>query len=171
MRREIESFIREEDGEVIRFTALSGFREQMISDIELVEQLEREVKNGTRKRLTQQEKHRCARAVHAMTHIYFVLAPDYSLIKIGRAKDVRARVSQLQSQSPAPLKLLAYFRAHHDFEFYLHKKLAESRAHGEWFHATGMVLDVVDTALDKGVRGIFNFLEAGCIDRLDISPV
>ncbi|MGA0630033.1 GIY-YIG nuclease family protein [Pseudomonas aeruginosa] len=105
------------------------------------------------------------RAIRATTNIYFIFAPQHSLIKIGQALDVNKRLSSLRSGSPATLTLLACVRFFGDLETFLHINLDQYRSHGEWFRAEGAVLDVVEAAQDYGVDGIMKSL------RVDIASL
>lgn len=69
--------------------------------------------------------------------VYFIEAKETGLIKIGLANCARARLKQLQTLSPVPLVLLGVVETDKfgALEKDLHRRFAEHRAHGEWFHA------------------------------------
>jgi len=142
------------------YQPLTGYREEMITDLEDLMRFEEQLNQGIRQDLSQYDKMRLVRAAKSMTNVYFVLATESLLIKIGRAKNVRKRLMALQTQSPCELKLLTSMRAHQAIEPYLHKQLADSRAHGEWFRADDRVLSVVDGAIDGGIRGALAALKS-----------
>lgn len=75
--------------------------------------------------------------------VYFVRGAD--LVKIGHARDVRERISTLQTGSPVPLVLLAM--AHGGFleERDYHHRFRAHRAHGEWF---SLHEDLAETILE-----------------------
>lgn len=54
-------------------------------------------------------------------------------IKIGVAKDVRARIRGLQTGNPELLRLLYVLPGDNELEWQLHRKLKGSRIQGEWF--------------------------------------
>lgn len=137
----------------------SCYSKQMLLEVEEFEDVERRHKAGERLSLDEDTKSRLVRAVRCMTNIYFILAPDQMKIKIGQAKDVSKRLNNLRGSSPCELRLLASVRSYGDFEAYLHKKLASSRLHGEWFRADEQVLDVVEAAVDGGAREILAALK------------
>ncbi|WP_163836928.1 GIY-YIG nuclease family protein [Spartinivicinus ruber] len=68
-----------------------------------------------------------------VSYIYFVQAGEDGLIKIGRTKDVQARMCSLNSASPVELKLLGVFKAKDYMEKILHEEFAKYRVKGEWF--------------------------------------
>lgn len=142
----------------------AGFNRQMLLEVEEFEDIERRHKAGETFDLDEETKSRLVRAVRCMTNVYFIIAPDSLLIKIGQAKDVSKRLSSLRSSSPCELRLLASVRCYGDFEAYLHKKLASSRAHGEWFRPDERVLAAVDAAVDGGVREILTALQINIAD-------
>lgn len=68
--------------------------------------------------------------------VYFIEARELLRVKIGVARDPRARLAQLQTASGARLSLLGRVRGGRAFEAALHQRFAELRIHGEWFHLT-----------------------------------
>lgn len=54
-------------------------------------------------------------------------------VKIGRSRNVRARVAALQTASAVPLRLLVAVPATHASERALHRRFAHLRIAGEWF--------------------------------------
>ncbi|MGU2448133.1 GIY-YIG nuclease family protein [Pseudomonas aeruginosa] len=147
------------------YSRLSGLSQRMFSDFQEMVDLESRAENGERLYLTPKQKMRMVRAIRATTNIYFIFAPQHSLIKIGQALDVNKRLSSLRSGSPATLTLLACVRFFGDLETFLHINLDQYRSHGEWFRAEGAVLDVVEAAQDYGVDGIMKSL------RVDIASL
>jgi hypothetical protein len=141
------------------YTNLSGFNKQMLLEVEEFEEVERRHAAGEKFNLDEETKARLVRAVRCMTNIYFIFAPSQMLIKIGQAKDVNKRLSSLRGSSPCELRLLATVRSYGDFEHFLHKKLATSRAHGEWFRPDERVLSAVEAAVDGGARQILGALQ------------
>ena len=66
--------------------------------------------------------------------LYFIQSVDGGPIKIGRARDVKRRMAQLQIGSPVWLELLlAVHGVAKQAETDLHQRLAHCRVHGEWF--------------------------------------
>lgn len=74
---------------------------------------------------------------------YFVRARDTDMIKIGRAADVKQRISDLQVACPYPLDLLVSVVG--DFEKHAHKRFKTSRLHGEWFSLSGVIATIRST--------------------------
>ena len=69
--------------------------------------------------------------------IYFIFNPDSSAIKIGKAKNVFKRLRDLQTGSPAELKLFkiidATSKEARETEQRFHQKFRHLRLIGEWF--------------------------------------
>lgn len=82
----------------------------------------------------------------AMAQVYFIEAVGLDLVKIGYAVDLEKRFTNLMTASPAALTLLGVLPGGAKLEMELHAKLADHRAHGEWFHKTPEVMAVVATA-------------------------
>lgn len=71
-------------------------------------------------------------------YVYFIAARPRGDIKIGLAKDVRARLATLQTASPQKLVLLGVIE-HEDaagLERHIHGVFAAERVRGEWFTAS-----------------------------------
>lgn len=64
-------------------------------------------------------------------------------IKIGSARDVRARISMLEVGNPRPLTLLATARGGVVLEYGLHRKFRRTRIRGEWFRATAELKQLI----------------------------
>ena len=77
-------------------------------------------------------------------HVYFIQSIAGGPIKIGYASDVAARIDQLQTGSPTPLRLLAVIPgAGSSVETALHRRFVALRAHGEWFHPVAELTDYI----------------------------
>lgn len=68
------------------------------------------------------------------TSVYF--AASGSRIKIGWSARVTARLAQLQTGNPDPVRLLATTPGGRALERRLHERFADARLAGEWFEAT-----------------------------------
>lgn len=81
-------------------------------------------------------------------YVYILQCSETHRIKIGIADDLARRIRQIQSTSATELEVLTYFVAHGQdaqaFENYLHRRLADSRLHGEWFGWTDDVKRVIE---------------------------
>ncbi len=66
-------------------------------------------------------------------------------IKIGYTKrNIRKRISALQTASPAPLTLLAGMPGGLDKEKILHAKFKKYRVHGEWFKVVPEIIEYIN---------------------------
>lgn len=81
--------------------------------------------------------------------VYFLRAGDF--IKIGKATGSPcSRISSLQTGCPFPITELCTVPGGIEKERDLHKRFSGIRAHGEWFHATGELLDFINALADTG---------------------
>lgn len=154
-----EHSIKEEETIPTRFKSYEPFREQMIKDVDDFILFKRQVDKGTPDILSPVDRERFVKTMQNITQIYFIYCPETCLVKIGRSNNIEKRIRTIQSISPSKISLLSCVTAHKSFEFYLHQKLKESRSHGEWFNADDRVLSVIDISLDKGVKGVYEYLE------------
>lgn len=77
-------------------------------------------------------------------YIYFAQMGDF--VKIGKAKDVAQRLSELQTAHPQPLTLVAFFYCEFPrrIEAIIHAEHQESKARGEWFRLTEKIMELVE---------------------------
>lgn len=82
--------------------------------------------------------------------VYFVRCSVGRLVKIGKASDLGARLSQLRNGCPFDLKLVAWFWTDDPtrVEAMLHSAFAEDRDRGEWFRPS--------ERMDELIRAIAN---------------
>lgn len=81
--------------------------------------------------------------------IYFIQRGQDGPIKIGIAKDVGKRLSDLQVGCPEKLRVLAQFQTSSiRAEYYMHSEFAHLRLGGEWFRADPELVDFA-----RSVRG------------------
>ena len=81
-------------------------------------------------------------------YVYFVLNRDSHAIKIGTAKNLRRRLTSLQTSSPAKLELLCSIKLKSveiakELEQSLHQKFSDIRIRGEWFKAERELLNYI----------------------------
>lgn len=81
--------------------------------------------------------------------VYFIQAGEDGPIKIGRSRNVKARLASLQVSAPERLTLIAFYAAPPVEEARLHRLLAEHRITGEWFRPHADVLAVVAEAKSR----------------------
>lgn len=105
------------------------------------------------------------------TNIYFVQERYTGPIKIGVAKDIRARISNMQVANPRPLRVVARCMASVALERFVHDSLVEYRLAGEWFQPASRVLALADEfqACDEQLRTTAEF-EGPC-DLADLEAV
>jgi hypothetical protein len=77
------------------------------------------------------------------TFVYFAEAVGQERIKIGRADNPEARVTQLQTGSAVELRLLGVVAGPSSLEAELHAAFANDRIQGEWFHATAELREYI----------------------------
>lgn len=75
--------------------------------------------------------------------VYFIVADEAKLVKIGRAANPTTRLKQLQVACPYPLRVGGVTPGDVEKEAELHERFAEHRTHGEWFHLHESILDFI----------------------------
>ncbi len=75
---------------------------------------------------------------------YFIQAQESGFVKIGRARDPRARMKELQVGNPETLKLLAQVPA--DIEKEMHERFQLAWVNGEWHKPTFSLMDFIEIA-------------------------
>lgn len=90
----------------------------------------------------------------ATAYIYVIGAPCVQAVKIGRAADVEARLSGLQTGSPVPLAVLWQRRVAgaKRVEDALHKHFRDKRVRGEWFDLGPDAPRIVREACERLLR-------------------
>ena len=73
--------------------------------------------------------------------IYFVQHGEGGAIKIGTARNVRARIDAIQTSAPVRLRLLAVIDGGVREERELHDRFRKDRIHGEWFHPSPPLIE------------------------------
>jgi transposase-like protein len=68
--------------------------------------------------------------------VYFLLAPDAKMVKIGVTTDLPSRMQAIQACSPVQLTVVATIPGDEAVESAMHLRFASSRAHFEWFRLT-----------------------------------
>lgn len=77
--------------------------------------------------------------------VYFVLAGDRELVKIGWARNVEKRVAELQVGSPEELSVVLTLRGAPSLELELHERFFDLRLRGEWFTYRGELRRFVES--------------------------
>jgi hypothetical protein len=163
----IRSRIRELKCDRVFFTSAaaiedSGAAQQrlkafLLGELESAEFIASAKENGTPLRVSEYRRAGLTGYAKSFTNIYLVICKTTGAIKIGRADDVRKRLSTLQISNPGELAVLACFRAPAVFEGVLHAMFSSSRVRGEWFSLTDDLLDLAETANDKNYLGVLRY--------------
>ena len=94
-----------------------------------------------------------------MSHLYIIQSDKTGDIKIGRSKNPKQRLKQLQTGSPHKLKLLLIVENRGDLEKNLHQRLRQyrNRRNGEWFDfdCTGMLPDWLSEMIDWDIANVW----------------
>jgi hypothetical protein len=75
--------------------------------------------------------------------IYFVVADDVGMVKIGSTSNPRRRLSALQGGSPVALRLACTVPGDKDIEAQLHSAFRDDWAHSEWFRLSPRLLSAI----------------------------
>lgn len=90
----------------------------------------------------------------------YVIRADNGLVKIGKSRDAKRRISKLNQIMPYDLEIIYTFRhdQYSDLEAFLHLYFAEFRVRGEWFSLDAdqiaLIPDVVNSTPNQ-LRLIF----------------
>ena len=87
--------------------------------------------------------------------LYFIQSDFTGMIKIGRSKNPKKRLKQLQTGNPNRLKLIASFKGKGEEEKYLHEELNRYKLKGEWF-SYQCVGSIPDDYYDQLPFGVFD---------------
>lgn len=63
-----------------------------------------------------------------------------AMVKIGTTRNTKRRLSQIQSNSPLSVKILAVTEGDANTEYNYHARFAGSKSHGEWFNINAEIL-------------------------------
>ncbi len=84
----------------------------------------------------------------AASGVYFVRAGDF--VKVGRADNVRTRLTSIQCHQPVDIVLLAVHLGHGDEEADYHALFARFHVRGEWFRWCDEIASVVEAVREGG---------------------
>lgn len=84
---------------------------------------------------------------HSDTFVYFIIAEESGLIKIGLAKDPIGRLKILQVGNHEKLSWIGSLAGDHSLEREIHQMFADSRVRGEWFRPSQPLHDLIWAAL------------------------
>ena len=84
--------------------------------------------------------------------LYFIQSDLTGMIKIGRSKNPKKRLLQLQTGNPNKLRLVAFFKGMGWQEKILHERLSFYRLEGEWFSydCIGSIPDTIYEQIEYG---------------------
>lgn len=106
--------------------------------------------------------------------IYFIYAKSLDRVKIGKTKDVKRRLRELQTAFPERLIILVDVNAPAIDEAYLHRIFENYRASGEWFEfSTPIKCLVIELLKDDGrtLRECLDLDENNCpVDKYSGTP-
>lgn len=84
-------------------------------------------------------------------YVYFVQAEYGGAVKIGKARNPRTRVNELQCGNPDLLVIRAVIVAARSTEGNLHRALDDYRLEGEWFHLADELIPAGIAAFEQQV--------------------
>lgn len=101
-------------------------------------------------------------AADAWCYVYVVGAGE--MVKVGRAKDVAARMKTLQGAQPFPLRLIVAVPGHPSLEAAIHERFSNLRAEGEWFRLDPE-LKMFIRALRAGLNPFALLVDPACLNE------
>lgn len=114
-----------------------------------------------------QEKKLVLPAQGAKSYIYAIGPHKGNSVKIGRAKNVHARLSHIQAGNPEELSILGAIVGLDFVETVLHIAFEDYRIRGEWFRREGAVEDLIDYMRRGAASKIWDMVRVRC----DVTPV
>lgn len=100
------------------------------------------------------------------TWIYFMEA-EGGRIKIGRARNLMARLGSIRAGSPVSVKVLVAFLAKPHVEDDLHRQFAACRIRGEWFTPDKQLVAFVESikqrTIPSYIDGIYRTVDTGAV--------
>lgn len=84
--------------------------------------------------------------------IYFITTEDNKFIKIGYTKNLKARLSNIQTGCPYTLTVLRTVRENISLEKTIHQELYRYHVRGEWFSYNKEVSDYISNVLDTSIE-------------------
>lgn len=91
--------------------------------------------------------------------IYAAQMGEGGPVKIGKTKDLDARIQSLQTGSPHEIMILVFVVAPDEIEKQLHAYLDEFRMNGEWFKPSKEVLETVEIIRSTGIDALLDKFE------------
>lgn len=116
----------------------------LLRDAVLLEQAKAKAKAGQDVGLTLDEKRRLLVVHNCLATVYFVLAPDAGMVKIGKTSDLKKRLASLRTMSPVSLDLICVIRYDEYLERRIHDHFKPQRDHGEWFKYDDALREFID---------------------------
>ena len=84
--------------------------------------------------------------------VYIVRGTDPTRVKIGKSRDLRKRLADLDASNSHPLTVLAVIFGYTNVEKRLHRVFAKQRLHNEWFAVSSELAQFIfDAASDPGL--------------------
>jgi hypothetical protein len=80
-----------------------------------------------------------------MGHVYFIQVISSGNVKIGYSKNIKSRLSTIQTSIPEKIKLLGFISGDKVKEKELHKKFNLYHIRGEWFRCSSTLIDYINT--------------------------
>jgi hypothetical protein len=115
----------------------------------------------TRGLISDQQRDRLDRLLHALTHdidgdpvdpglerIYFIREAR-GPVKIGVAANPAKRLRGMRVGNPRPLQLLAWFDVPAGLEERIHSVLSHDQVNGEWFRASNATLALIEACIER----------------------
>jgi len=75
--------------------------------------------------------------------VVYIIKNEAGYVKIGHADDARGRLRALQTANPGELFLIRVVAGGQKIERWFHRRFADQRVGGEWFHFVPEMLTVI----------------------------
>lgn len=99
-------------------------------------------------------------SVPTETEVVYVVQPEaMQMVKIGSARDVNKRVTDLQAGCPVGLRVVAQLVCIKTMEFMIHAAFQEERRHNEWFALSPRLIDFIGHMRTGNKQAIYEELK------------
>lgn len=83
--------------------------------------------------------------------VYFFLAKELSLVKIGKSRDIRARLKAASTFCPVEVEIIAALRMSGYSEPWIHRRFRSDHVRGEWFNYSRKMVEYLAFCERQGV--------------------
>lgn len=92
----------------------------------------------------------------------YLIESECGRVKVGCSQRPESRLATFYTNSPRPLRLIAFWPGGYSDEREIHERFSSYRTHNEWFRLEGAFADFVDERRGLGVTEIPEWVSLHC---------